>query len=152
MKKNLILPLLLLLIVACKNNSHNEVFQDTDETTYESYIMTEVELKISEETRRVDNNFNKLIAVHTHITELENKIAGLNKSSKEYINTEQELKLNKAEQQEILDRINKKYAAKYLGCLLLDSHDNEMFDIASDKIKASIRKEMLIEYRDNLLY
>ena len=98
MKKNLILPLLLLLIVACKNNSHNEVFQDTDETTYESYIMTEVELKISEETRRVDNNFNKLIAVHTHITELENKIAGLNKSSKEYINTEQELKLNKAEQ------------------------------------------------------
>ena len=150
--KNLVLLVLLLLIVACKNSQHKVVIQDSDGTTCESGIMSEVELKISEVISRVDNNFNELIAVHTRISELENLIAGLNKSSKDYINTEQELKLNNAKQQEILDRINKKYAAKYLGFLLLDSHDIEMFDAASNKIKASIRKEMLIEYRDSLFY
>lgn len=113
--KNLVLLVLLLLIVACKNSQHKVVIQDSDGTTYESDIMSEVELKISEVISRVDNNFNELIAVHTRISELENIIAGLNKSSKDYINTEQELKLNNAKQQEILDRINKKYAAKYLG-------------------------------------
>ena len=138
-------------VVSCKNNSHSDKMQDEVEISHVSDAMGEIEAEISEVTRRVDNNFNRLKETRNQIKEAEENMVGLTEGSAEYINAKNDLKLAKQAQQEVLDRINNKYN-EYLGYDLSEYCSDEVLNSARDLIKAAIREEMLKEYVDSKYY